>query len=281
MATLRNHVIDDRATLICDHLPLVGHLVREVLVRLPPHVLRDELVSAGGLALVQAAQSFDSALGVPFGRFAARRIRGALLDELRGMDWASRSVRRRARSLEALKSQLTAALGRQPTTVEVAATSGLTVQELASHERDVAVAVVSSWHVIEEKDDEYLVSRTSVEPVDVLLDRERMAYVADGVAALPPRLRFVIDGYFLRQLPMADLAAVLGVTESRISQMRAEALDLMRHALTTLLDDNVVVDGRGAVARRRRAEYVRQVAGVRRPRARLAYVPDAALSPTA
>jgi RNA polymerase sigma factor for flagellar operon FliA len=266
---------DDRSVLICEHLPLVGHLVREVLVRLPPHVLRDELVSAGALALVQAARTFDSTLGVPFGRFAARRIRGALLDELRGMDWASRSVRRRARSLESLKSQLSVTLGRSPTTAELASTSGLTVSQLVRHERDVVVAAVTSWHVIEETDNEYLACRDAVEPVDVLLDRERLAYVADAVTSLPPRLRVVIDGYFLKQRPMADLAAVLGVTESRISQMRAEGLELLRHALTTLLDENISVDARGSVARRRRAAYVRQVAGVRHPHARLAYVPEA------
>ncbi|HZC70506.1 MAG TPA: sigma factor, partial [Jatrophihabitans sp.] len=90
----------NRDELVTEHLPLVGHLVRELMHRLPAHVNRDDLVSAGSVALVLSARSFDPARGVPFARFAAIRIRGALTDELRTMDWASRAVRSRAREVE-------------------------------------------------------------------------------------------------------------------------------------------------------------------------------------
>ncbi len=86
-----------REDVVQEHMPLVGHLVREMLARVPAHVNRDDLMSAGYAALVHAARGFDAARGVPFARFAAARVRGALLDELRGLDWASRSVRQRAR----------------------------------------------------------------------------------------------------------------------------------------------------------------------------------------
>src|SRR5919197_203834 len=114
-ATARD--LDD---LVREHLPLVGHLVRELLYRIPSHVNRDDLVSAGMTALVTAARGFDPSRGTPFGRFAAARIRGALLDELRGLDWASRSVRVRARRLETAQQELTAALGRTPSNQELA-----------------------------------------------------------------------------------------------------------------------------------------------------------------
>ncbi|HJQ42732.1 MAG TPA: sigma factor, partial [Jatrophihabitantaceae bacterium] len=103
--------VDD---LICGHLPLVGHIVREVLGRVPAHVNRDDLMSAGMLALTLAAKSFDPTRGVPFTSFAGIRIRGALTDELRSMDWASRAVRGRAREVESARESLTAALGRTP-----------------------------------------------------------------------------------------------------------------------------------------------------------------------
>ena len=92
-----------RADTVRAHMPLVGHLVREMLARVPSHVNRDDLLSAGYAALVAAARGFDADRGVPFARFAAARVRGALIDELRGLDWASRSVRQRARRTDAAR----------------------------------------------------------------------------------------------------------------------------------------------------------------------------------
>src|SRR5439155_7218155 len=111
---------DRSEELIVGHLSLVGHLVRELLHRLPAHVNRDDLVSAGMAALVGAARSFDPTQGVPFPRYAGVRVRGALLDELRNLDWASRTVRSRARRLEKARQELTAMLRRDPTRAELA-----------------------------------------------------------------------------------------------------------------------------------------------------------------
>src|SRR5215218_1636136 len=109
-------VIEERVT---STMALVGHIVRESMGRLPGHVSRDDLTSAGLTALVQAAKSYDESRGVPFTRYAATRIRGAILDELRGIDWASRSVRRRARELDDTRSKLAVELGRVPSDAEV------------------------------------------------------------------------------------------------------------------------------------------------------------------
>ena len=119
--------VDTNATpgseaLIVRHMPLVGHIVRETMARVPAHVDRDDLTSAGLTALVQAAHAFDAERGVPFARYAATRIRGAILDELRSIDWATRSVRRRARDLDATRTTL--AVPRPvPTDAEVASAS--------------------------------------------------------------------------------------------------------------------------------------------------------------
>jgi RNA polymerase sigma factor for flagellar operon FliA len=281
MATLSDQAIttSTRDDLVCANLPLVGHIVRDVLAGVPSHVHRDDLVSAGMLALVQAARSYDASQGVPFARFASRRIRGALLDELRGMDWASRSVRRRAREVDSIRAQLSVALGRTPTQAEIAATSGLTMVELADHERDVARANLSSLHALPEGEEDRLPCTSTLEPIDVLLRREQLAYLSDAVQQLPPRLRTVVEGYFIQERPMAELAADLGVTESRISQMRAEALRLLRHALDVLLGgDPVPTEHTSGVAQRRRAAYVLEVARVRSTVARLAHLPGTELT---
>ncbi|WP_268891108.1 sigma-70 family RNA polymerase sigma factor, partial [Cellulomonas citrea] len=110
--TSESRTVDE---LVLAHMPLVGYHVSEMLHRVPPTVSRDELVSAGNLALVMAARAYDPSTGVPFSRYAALRISGALLDELRSMDWATRGARRRARELGNATDALRAELGRTPT----------------------------------------------------------------------------------------------------------------------------------------------------------------------
>jgi RNA polymerase sigma factor for flagellar operon FliA len=222
--------------LVREHLPLVGHLVREVLTRVPAHIQRNDLVSAGMLALVLSARSFDAARGVPFGRFAAIRIRGALTDELRTMDWASRAVRGKARELEAVRSDLAAALGRHPTREETASALGIPVAELDGVDADVQRAAVLSLQALTADEGVELLPTSNEGPEALLLKREQIGYLHDAVAELPDRLRTVVRGYFFENRKMADLADELGVTESRISQLRAEALTLLRQGLSGVDD---------------------------------------------
>lgn len=271
------------APLVLANLPLVAHAVRAACARVPAHVSRDDLTSAGMLALVQAARAFDPARGVPFAPFAARRIAGALLDELRGMDWATRSVRRRDREVDGVRNRLAAVLGQSPSIDQVATASGLSRAELAAHAGDVARASVTSLHALSGDAVDGLPGQRPVEPDAVLLHRERMAYLTDAIQALPDRLRVVVQGWFFQDRPMALIAAQFGVTESRVSQMRAEALVLMRHALDVILlpadadaDADAEVVPRG-VCQRRRAEYVDRVCAVRTVAERLAYVGDTEL----
>jgi RNA polymerase sigma factor FliA len=262
---------DQDVVLICDHLPLVGHMVRELSARLPRHVSLEDLRAAGMLALVQAARSFDPALRVPFASFATCRIRGGLLDELRRMDWATRSVRRRERQVESMRAELKNALRRMPTDKEIAAASGLTTSELHEHDKDLARASVTSIDALCELDRSRAVGVTSIEPIHVLMHRERMAYLSDAVQQLPPRMRTAVEGHFLHDRPMGELAEELGVTASRVSQMCAEALALMRHALDCLLEqaEPSGADATAGVGARRRAAYVHDVARVRPALARL------------
>ncbi len=217
--------------LVRENLALVGHIVRETMTRLPAHIGRDDLTSAGMAALVLSAQGYDESRGVPFARFAAIRIRGALVDELRSMDWASRSVRGRAREVETARNQLSVTLGRSPRPHEVAETLGLSVSELGSIDADVHRASVLSLQGFAPETGAAMVPDSQRGPEQLIVDREQLGYLHDAIEELPERLRYVVQAYFFDQRQMADIAAELGVTESRISQLRAEALKLLRHGL--------------------------------------------------
>ena len=246
-----------REDIVQAHMALVGHLVREMLARVPAHVNRDDLLSAGYAALVGAARGFDPQRGVPFARFAAARVRGALLDELRGLDWASRSVRQRARRTDSARQELTAELGRTPTVPEVAERLGCKVEDIESADDDVKRAVVFSLQGFATAGAEDIVTEPSAGPEELLIRRERLGYLRHAVEALPERLRVVVQDYYFGERPMAQIAVELGVTESRVSQLRAEALALLRDGLNTHLDPGLAAPApkEGCVARRRAAYY--------------------------
>lgn len=247
-----------REELITSTMPLVGHIVREMAGRVPTHVSRDDLTSAGLVALVQAAHSFESDRGVPFTRYAATRIRGALLDELRSIDWASRSVRRRARDLDDTRHRMAAALGRVPTNTEVAGALGLSVEEVVANSDDVTRAQVLSLQGAPDDSLDELLPPDTATPEQHAEHRERLTYMVEAVAELPERLRVVVSDYFLAERPMAEIAADLGVSESRVSQMRAEALSLLREVLHRELEPDLVAPvarPEGCATRRREAYF--------------------------
>jgi RNA polymerase sigma factor FliA len=247
-------------TLIRDNMALVGHMVREMLFKVPAHVHRDDLASAGYAALVTAARAFDDSRGIPFGRFAAVRVRGALLDELRSMDWASRSVRARARRAETARTELTAQLGRTPTAQELAELLGVAVSELSTVDDDVQRAAVLSLQGFAAGTADDMVTETALNPEEMLLHRERIGYLHDAVAVLPERLRYVVEASFLQEKPLSEVAASLGVTESRVSQLRTEALALLKDGLATHMEQQQPAVGKDGCVARRRAVYAAQIA---------------------
>jgi RNA polymerase sigma factor for flagellar operon FliA len=253
-------VTREQEQLIRENMALVGHMVREMLFKVPAHVHRDDLASAGYAALVTAARGFDAARGIPFGRFAAMRVRGALLDELRSMDWASRSVRARARRAETARAELTAQLGRNPSPEELAELLGVAVGELSTVDDDVQRAAVLSLQGFTAGSADDLVTDTSMNPEEMLLHRERIGYLHDAVAVLPERLRFVVEASFLQERPLAEVAAELGVTESRVSQLRGEALALLKDGLATSMENKEAAKAKDGCVSRRRAVYAAQIA---------------------
>jgi RNA polymerase sigma factor FliA len=255
-----------RAQLVEAHLPLVRHVVLQVAGHFPRHVDRQELARAGALGLVEAAQRFDPSRGVPFDRFAARRIRGAILDAVRAVDWAPRSVRALGRHLETIEQELASANGSSPTPADVAAAMGMTPTELAvAKDRVFRSVVLALEHSVTsasaDEDDlslgDVLADRTATEPSEALEAAELLGYLRDAVSLLPERHRVVVVGYFLEGRSSADLAELLDVTESRISQLRSEALAMLRAGLEAQYEAqaDALVNGRVSRAARRRADY--------------------------
>lgn len=243
--------------LVREHLPLVHYAVAEIAARLPRHVSRDDLVSAGMTGLAQAARSFDPDRGIRFDRYASTRIKGALLDELRTADWASRSVRSRSRRVNEATERLTASLGRIPSGQEIADEMGVEVAEVEAVAGDVHRAVVLNVEsLVAEGSGEELFPDGAPSPDELVLDHERRAYLVDAVALLPERLRQVVVAYFFEEQPMQDIARTLGVSESRISQMRAEALALLKEGIDSQLEPQTAdLEVTGRVARRKAAYF--------------------------
>jgi RNA polymerase sigma factor for flagellar operon FliA len=261
--------------LVRQHLPLVHHVVTDMLSRVPRHIPRDELTSAALFGLVQAARAYDPGRGVSFDRYARRRMQGALLDDLRSRDWASRAVRAQARKVRTVTDDLTVTLGRMPTPHEAGAAAGLSANAVNRLHDDVHRATVLNYDsVFRDSEDCDALSAAEADPGEMILRRERRAYLRDAVAALPERLRVVVVGCFFEERPMLDLARELGVTESRVSQMKAEALDLLREGLDATLEPETPggLPASGRVARRK-AAYIAAVAAGSSYRDRLAAVP--------
>jgi len=253
----------NRNELIEKNLPLVGYQVAELLRRVPSFVQREDLASAGSLALVQAANSYDPKTGVPFHRYAVYRIRGAMLDELRSMDWATRGARQRTKQLEEMTSTLTAAAGRAPTKEELASALGVDVESVESAQQDAARRVVSMDAPAGNEDDRTLeLPDESPSPEDTLLDDERLVYLRAAVRALPQRLRFVVEQVFFEERPIQDVADELGVTQSRVSQLRSEALTLMREGMNRHLDPEAAAEENEEVTgivKKRRESYFQKI----------------------
>jgi RNA polymerase sigma factor for flagellar operon FliA len=262
--------------LVRAHLPLVNSIVAQVAVQFPRHVDPRELAQAGSLGLVQAAQRFDESRQVPFRVYASHRIRGAILDAVRKADWAPRTLRHDARAVDATRQRLASENGSAPTVDELAAATGYSVAELAAIQGSVARAVVLALdETISEIDDDslslsdILCDRTLVEPEEAVEIREMHGYLRDAVDLLPPGHRVVIQLGFFADRPNPQIAEELGVSLSRVSQLRTEAFEMLRDGLNAQFTAARSVEApKGRVARRK-AGYAAAIASRSEWRSRL------------
>lgn len=259
---------DEIGRLVEHHLPLVQHVLYQVAAHYPRHADREELAQAATLGMVEAAHRFDPSRGVPFERWAAVRVRGAIVDAARALDFAPRSLRAAARDVEEAHATLLHELGRQPSADELSERLCITVRELHELQGKVHRALVLSLDAPcgEEDGDpltlaDGLVEARDIDPSAQLEEREQASYLRDALALLPERLHRVVRGYFMEGRSSSDLAGELGVTESRVSQMRSEGLALMRAGLRAQFEGDAAPAGReSARAAHRREDYVAALA---------------------
>jgi RNA polymerase sigma factor FliA len=235
---------DSITSLTSQHVGLVHHVARQLSRRLHDKVDLDELVSAGSIGLMQAAASYEPERGLTFSTFAVPRIRGSMLDELRRHDHMSRGARRKARAISAAREALTRQLGREPRAAEVAAELNLNPATLRAWEMEVDAAGEVSLDVAPRSlREEGALSAAGAIPdertpaIDERIGREeRVALLAIAIRCLRPQERTVLSLYFYEELTLQEIAHVLGLSASRISQIRAEALAKLRSHLKSALD---------------------------------------------
>ena len=234
---------DSITTLTQQHVGLVHHVARQLSSRLHDKVGLDELVSAGAIGLMQAAASYEPSRGLTFSTYAVPRIRGSMLDELRRHDHMSRGARRKARAIAAARETLTHRLGREPRTTEVARELNITRDLLHEWEMDIDGATQISLDVAPRAIRDQSVTAADAIPddrapnIDERLGfEERVALLGIAIRCLRQQERTVLALYFYEELTLQDIARVLGLSASRISQIRGEALEKLRSHLRSTLD---------------------------------------------
>lgn len=228
----------DREALIETHLSQVKLIADRLAAKLPPSVDRDDLIGAGVLGLLDAAGKFDPARGVRFKTYAEMRIRGAMLDSLRDLDWAPRTMRQRARELEAAAKRIEQEKGRMAEEEELAAALGLSVADYQALLNDLRGLNVTDL----DDDDETTAGARARQALDdperaPLAEYERAEMrdlLAGQIDRLPPRERQVVALYYVEELTMKEIGAVLKLTESRVSQIHTQAMIHLRAALAPL-----------------------------------------------
>ena len=230
-----------RDRLLNEHLGLVHHVARQLSRSLAADTDFDELVSAGSVGLMSALDAFDTSRGLAFSTFAAPRIRGAMLDELRRQDHVPRSVRRRTRDLQAASESLTHELGHAPDQTQLARRMGVDVMTLfrwqsegdngrfIALERTIDGEGAGSSIAIEE-----LIASGDDEMEERLTRGQEVEALQAALVALPEQERNVLTLYYFEELKLHEIAAILGVSESRVSQIRAKAILRLRKSLAPL-----------------------------------------------
>lgn len=226
-----------RDELIEAHLPQVRFIAERLAVRLPASVDRDDLISAGVLGLLDAVEKFDAGRGLKFKTYAEQRVRGAMLDFLRGLDWCPRSLRRNARAIETASAQLETLFGRPATEDEIAAQLGISLLELQQLQSDLSGVTIASLDDANdtESDANFLALQVadtaSLAPDRACEHHDAQSKLIVAIDNLPERERQVVALYYLEELTMKQVGIILDLTESRVSQIHTQAVLRLRGAL--------------------------------------------------
>ncbi len=231
--------IAERNALVAEYAPLVKFLANRIAVRLPPNVSIDDLISAGCLGLLDAIEKFDPGRAVQLRTYAECRIKGAILDELRSMDWMPRSIRKRVREVEQATAAVEQKLRRPAGDSEIARQMGIdldTYYNVFDAAQDLEVLSLDEY--VERAQDNSGSERfhkgsirENDSPVDHVMTRELKEVIAGGIKALPKKDQIVVSLYYYDDLTLKEIGEVMGLTESRISQIHTKAISKLRTKL--------------------------------------------------
>lgn len=236
LAAISQPTAEDRARLLTEHLVSVRFIARKLHQTLPRHVELDDLISAGTVGLMEACNRFDARRHVQFKSYAQFRIRGAILDWLRTLDWGPRELRRKARAIAETTRVLAQQLGRAPGEQEIAAAMEMDLEELQQlmgELRSLELGSLNAEHSKDEDDEEleYVPASAEEDPLFLCLAAESRQRLIDAVEELPEKERLVLTLYYYEELTMREIGLTLGVVESRVSQIHSCAVRRLRSAL--------------------------------------------------
>jgi len=228
----------DRDALLRQHVPLVRRIAHHMIAKLPPNVELDDLIQVGMIGLNDALTRYEAAQGVQFETFASQRIRGAMLDELRDGDWMSRSSRKSQKEIEHALHRAEQRLGRSPIESEIADELGISLddyQALLGKVRGTQLVYLEDMHG-DDGDEGFLdrhVADADADPMAVLRDQRLRTSLVAAIKALPEREQYIMGMYYEHDMNLKEIAAVLGVTESRICQLHSQAIARLRTKMRT------------------------------------------------
>jgi RNA polymerase sigma factor for flagellar operon FliA len=223
----------DSNALLKQYSPLVRRLAHQMIAKLPANVEIDDLIQVGMIGLHDAMGRFDIGQGVQFETFATQRIRGAMLDELRGTDWMSRGNRRQQREIEAAVHQLEQTMGRAPQESEIAKAMGISLEEyqtMLTKVRGTQLVYLEDMSG-DEGGDDYLdrhVGDEDANPLAQLQDHRMREALVEAIKHLPEREQYVMSMYYEHDMNLKEIAAVIGVTESRVCQLHSQSIARLR-----------------------------------------------------
>jgi RNA polymerase sigma factor for flagellar operon FliA len=224
----------DRSALIKQYQPLVRKLAHYMMAKLPASVEVDDLIQVGLIGLADALSRYEATQGVQFETFATQRIRGAMLDELRGNDWMSRGSRKSQKDIETHMRRLEHRLGRSPTESEIAKEMGLTLadyQSLLNKVRGTQLVYLEDMSRSNEDDDNFLdrhVADADADPMNMLRDQRLRESLVAAIKSLPEREQYIMSMYYEQDMNLKEIAAVLDVTESRVCQLHSQSIARLR-----------------------------------------------------
>lgn len=237
--------LDKRNDMIIEYLPLVKFIASRIASRLPNHIEVADLVNSGIIGLIDAIEKFDASRKIKFKTYAEFRIKGAILDELRALDWVPRSTRQKASKLEKAYAEVEQRLGRSASDAEMMEHLGINAEEFDALVREArGVALISLDELQPDHDEnfehnllEYLADPEAMDPAQIMNLDQIYRIVAETIDQLPEKERLVISLYYYEELTMKEIGEILSITESRVSQIHTKAILRLRGRLSKVLEN--------------------------------------------